>query len=91
MARELRFDGGRWRPIGVRVSVYNVCDYALLASQQIICHFHEDTGSYVTIGDQPHWSDRRRPEDHRVNVEVDRSLERQPRNEPRFDVVAAGR
>ena len=49
-ARELRFDGFAWRPMGVKVSVYNVCDYALLASQQIVCHFHEDTSAYLTIG-----------------------------------------
>jgi hypothetical protein len=50
MARELRFVGGKWRPAGAMVSVYNVCDYALLPTQQIVCHFHEDTTSYLTIG-----------------------------------------
>ena len=50
MARELRFVGGKWRPAGAVVSVYNVCDYALLPTQQIVCHFHEDTTSYLTIG-----------------------------------------
>ncbi len=50
MARELRYAGGAWSPIGVKVAVYNVCDYALLASQQIVCHFHEDTSAYLTIG-----------------------------------------
>jgi hypothetical protein len=50
MARELRFTGGAWSPAGVKVEVYNVCDYALLASQQIVCHFHEDTSAYLTIG-----------------------------------------
>lgn len=49
-ARELRFQGGQWAASGSVVSVYNVCDYALLATQQIICHFHEDTTAYLTIG-----------------------------------------
>ncbi len=50
MARELRYANGVWAPIGVKVAVYNVCDYALLTSQQIVCHFHEDTSAYLTIG-----------------------------------------
>ena len=49
-ARELRFTGGKWSAIGSVVSVYNVCDYALLPSQQIVCHYHEDTSAYLTIG-----------------------------------------
>ncbi|GEM_PF-412683 len=49
-ARELRFVEGRWAPIGAVVSVYNVCDYALLASQQIVGHFHEDTSAYLSLG-----------------------------------------
>ncbi|TWU39316.1 hypothetical protein [Novipirellula artificiosorum] len=49
-ARELRFGGTAWAPSGNIVSVYNVCDYALLTNQQIVCHFHEDTSSYLTIG-----------------------------------------
>ncbi len=50
MARELRFVNGKWQPAGGMVSVYNVCDYALLPSQQIVCHFHEATSAYLTIG-----------------------------------------
>ncbi len=49
-ARELRFLAGRWTPSGSVVSVYNVCDYALLASQQIVGHFHEDTSAYLSLG-----------------------------------------
>lgn len=49
-ARELRFVEGRWAPIGAVVSVYNVCDYALLTSQQIVGHFHEDTSAYLSLG-----------------------------------------
>ena len=49
-ARELRYQDGKWKPIGKIVPAYNVCDYTLLPTQQIVGHFHEDTSSYVTVG-----------------------------------------
>ncbi|MFN7891481.1 MAG: hypothetical protein ACK5OC_14405 [Pirellula sp.] len=48
-ARELRFVGGFWQPSGNRISIYNLCDYALLPTQHVAAHFHEDTRSYIAL------------------------------------------
>jgi hypothetical protein len=48
-ARELRFVGGFWQASGNRISIYNLCDYALLPTQHVAAHFHEDTRSYIAL------------------------------------------
>jgi hypothetical protein len=48
-ARELRFVGGFWQASGTRISIYNLCDYALLPTQHVAAHFHEDTRSYIAL------------------------------------------
>jgi hypothetical protein len=48
-ARELRYDENSWRVTGTTIEVYNVCDYALLPTQHVVAHFHEDAAAYVGV------------------------------------------